>query len=85
MKFDFGFKVGDILYVAYPKYNKACKFKTDCIKVFEDNVTAHGYVYNLYGNWGTPTEISIKYLNKRVIFTKKKDAMNWMNSKKENN
>ena len=48
-------------------------------------MTAHGYVYNLYGNWGTPTEISIKYLNKRVIFTKKKDAMNWMNSKKENN
>lgn len=78
---DFGFNVGDVIYIAYPKRNKVCRFKTDCIKVFEDNITAHGYVYNLYGNWGTPTEVSIKYLNKKFVFTKKKDAVNWMKRK----
>lgn len=51
MMFDFGFNVGDIIYIAYPKYNnKVCKFRTDCIKIFENNVTAHGTVYGLYGH-----------------------------------
>lgn len=79
--FDFEFKVGDVLYIAYPKYNKVCRFKTDCIKIFENNVTAHGYVYELYGHWGTPIEVSIKHLNKKFVFTKKKDAESWLKRK----
>lgn len=83
MEFNFGFNVGDILYIAYPKYNKVCKFKTDCIKVFEDNITAHGYVYGLYGHWETPIEVSIKYLDKKFVFMREKDAENWLKRKKE--
>lgn len=79
--FDFGFNVGDIIYIAYPKYNKVCRFRTDCIKILENNVTAHGTVYGLYGHGWTPTEVSIKYLNKKFVFTQRKYAENWLKSK----
>ena len=81
MNFNFGFNIGDTLYVAYPEYCKVCRFETDCIKVFRNNMTVHGKVFGLHGNYGLPAEISIKYLNKRVVFTKKKDAENWLKSK----
>lgn len=75
---DFGCKVGDTLHIASIDRNKVCEFKVDCLKVFTDDYTAHGYIYGLYGKWGTPTEFSLKKLNKRVIFTKKKDALDWL-------
>lgn len=75
---DFGCKVGDKLYVASIERNKVCEFLVDCLKVFDSDYTAHGYIYGLYGKWGTPTEFSLKKLNKRVIFNKKKDAIEWL-------
>ena len=78
----FGFKVGDKLYVAVKEKNKVYEFLTDCIKIFDNNMTVHGYIYGLYGKWGTPTEYSLKHLNKRIIFTKKKDANKWLKSEK---
>lgn len=78
MEFNFGFNIGDILYFADRKHGKVCKFHTDCIKVFYNNVTVHGQVLGLYGPWCTPMEVSIKNLNKRVIFTKEKNAKDWL-------
>jgi hypothetical protein len=75
---DFGCKVGDKLYVSSIEKNKVCEFIPDCLKVFTSDYTAHGYVYGLYGKWGTPMEFSLKNLNKRVIFTKKNDAEQWL-------
>lgn len=81
---DFGCKVGDTIYVASLKKNKVCQFKVDCLKVFENDFTAHGYIYGLYGQgqWGIPTEFSLKKLNRRVIFTKKKYAEEWIQKQK---
>jgi hypothetical protein len=75
---DFGCKIGDKLYVASIDRNIVCEFVPDCLKVFNDDFTAHGYINGLYGKWGTPIEFSLKKLNKRVIFTKKKDAESWL-------
>ena len=45
------------------------------LKVFEDNITAHGLMYGRYNSkYGYPMDISIKYLNKRCVYSKKKDA-----------
>ena len=74
----FGFNVGDKLYVASTEKKKVCKFLTDCIKIHDHNTTVHGYIYGLYGAWGTPTEYSLKWLNKRCIFIKKEDAEKWL-------
>ena len=74
----FGCVVGDTLYVASLERNKVCEFKVDCLKLFTDDITAHGYIYGLYGKWGNPTEFSVKKLNKRVIFTNKKLAHEWL-------
>lgn len=78
MVIDFGCKVGDTVYIASIDRKKVCQFGIDCLKVFQNDITAHGYVYGLYGKYGTPTEFSLKKLNKRVIFTKKKDAELWL-------
>lgn len=75
---DFGCKVGEKLYVVSIEKKKVCEFIPDCLKVFSDDYTAHGYLYGLYGKWGTPTEFSLKNLNKRVIFTNKKYAEEWL-------
>lgn len=75
---DFGCKVADTLYVAFLTANKVCEFKVDCLKVFSDDYTAHGYIYGLYGKWGTPTEFSLKYLDKRIIFSNKTSAEKWL-------
>ena len=80
---DFGCKVGDKLYVASVEKGKVCEFVIDTLKVFEDDYTAHGHIYGLYGKWGTPTEFSLKKLNSRVIFTHKKDALKWLKLKKD--
>ena len=79
---DFGCEIGDRLYVAIVEKNKVCEFLVDCLKVFENDFTAHGYIYNLNGNWGTPTEFSLKKLNKRVIFTEKENAELWLEVKR---
>ena len=78
---ELGFNVGDTLYVVYPKRNKVCKMTTDCFKVFKGNITVHGYVYGLGGNFGIPVEVSLKYLNKRSVFTKRKLANEWLEKK----
>lgn len=74
----FDFNVGDKLFIASIEKGKVLEFLTDCIKLFDNNITVHGYIYGLYGKWGTPTEYSIKHLNKRCIFVKKKDAKEWL-------
>lgn len=74
----FGCEAGDTLYVASLDKKKVCEFKVDCLKLFTDDITAHGYLYGLYSKCGTPTEFSVKKLNKRVIFTKKKEAKEWL-------
>jgi hypothetical protein len=48
----FGCVVGDTLYVVSLEKNKVCEFKVDCLKLFTDDITAHGYIYGLYGKWG---------------------------------
>lgn len=79
----FGFNVGDNLYIVSKDKNKVYRFFTDCIKVFDNNITVHGYVYGLYGKYGIPIEYSLKNLNKRIIFTKKQDALKWLKTKSE--
>lgn len=74
----FGFNIGDKLYIADIEKRKVFEFLPDCIKIFDNNITVHGCIYGLYGKWGTPTEYSIKWLNKRCIFTKKRDAKKWL-------
>ena len=83
MVFDFGFNVGDRLYAAFPKHNKVCEFLTDCVKVFQNNVTVHGYVYDLYGPFGVPMEMSLKHLDKRCLFREKKDAKKWLERRQD--
>lgn len=80
MTYDFGFNVGDDLYVAFKDDRKVCRFKTDCIKVFDDGVTVHGYVYGLCGSWGVSMEFNLKHLNKRVLFNKKTNADKWLDA-----
>ena len=77
----FGFNVGDKLYVAITEKRKIYDFLTDCIKIHDHNTTVHGYVYGLNGKWGTPTEYSLKWLNKRCIFIRKKDAKAWLDKR----
>lgn len=80
MTVDFGCSVGDTLYIVDTKKNKVRNFKVDCLKIFENcNLTAHGYIN--YGKYSLPDEVSLKYLNKRVVFTKKKLATEWLNYK----
>ena len=84
----FGCKVGDKLYIVSIERKKVCEFIPDCLKVFSSDITAHGFVYGLYGKWGTPKEFNLKNLNKGIIFTKKKDADLWLEKQlkeKENN
>lgn len=75
----FGFDIGDTLYVA-DKNKGVLKFVADCIKIHDHGTTVHGYVYGLYGKWGTPSEYNLKWLNKRVIFIREKDASEWFKS-----
>lgn len=81
----FGFDIQEKLYIASLKKNKVFEFQPNCIKVFNDNVTVHGLTYGLYGKWGTPTEYSLKNLDKRVVFAKKKLAKEWLERKKVQN
>lgn len=72
---NFGCNIGDILYYVDHKNKKLCQFQVRSLKVFEDNITAHGLMYGRYNpNYGYPMDISIKYLNKRCVYSKKKDA-----------
>ena len=48
----FGFRVGDKLYIANKETEKVYNFITDCIKVHADNISVHGLLYGLYGNFG---------------------------------
>lgn len=88
MQINFGCSVGDILYIADVKYNKVLKFKVNCLKVFEDDFTAHGWLECAWASRNTPfnipTEFSLKKLNKRVIFTDKKLAKEWLWRRKTN-
>ena len=77
----FGFDISEKLYIAILEKNKVFEFQSNCIKVFNNNVTVHGLIYGLYGKWGTSTEYSLKNLDKRVVFTKKKLAKEWLERK----
>lgn len=79
MKVDFGCSIGDILYFVDRERKKVRRFTVDCLKVFQDNITAHGKLE--WASFTIPYECSLKYLNKKFIFTKKKDAVKWMESK----
>lgn len=74
----FGFKAGDKLYIADKETGKVYDCITDCIKVHVDNISVHGYLYGLYGNFGIPKEYNLKYLNKRYIFVQKSEALKWL-------
>lgn len=67
------------LYIANPETGKTSRFMPDNIKLFSDNITVHGY--QDMGRFSLPKEYSLKYLNRRIIFTKKKDAENWLAKK----
>ncbi len=68
--------LGKPLYIADTKTNKVHRFKPDCIKLFKDNLTVHGFEEQ--GRFSLPCEYSLKHLNVRIIFTKRKDAENWL-------
>lgn len=72
-----------VFYIVHINEKKVCRLEADIIKEFvcDGHKTVHGYEYGLYGKWGTPTEYNLKNLNKRIIFDKKKDAEEWLNSK----
>ena len=75
MKVDFKCNIGDTLYYVDTKKLVIYRFVVDCFKVFDNNITAYGFMYGKYKNdCGYPTDISIKYLDKRVVFIKRKDA-----------
>lgn len=77
---DFGCNVGDTLFVTSVETRKIYEFRINCLKLFENNYTAHGYIRKLYRKFGEiPTEFSLKNLNKRVIFTDKRKAEEWLN------
>lgn len=63
--------VGDTVFVI--KNHNIYPFTIDCIKVFKDNVTAHGY--RKLEHFAVPEEYNLKHFNKRVIFTNYKDAI----------
>ncbi|MDF2880136.1 MAG: hypothetical protein K0R54_693 [Clostridiaceae bacterium] len=71
---EFPCKVGDIVWIADERYKKPLSFKINCIKIFEDNITAHGYRESGWGKFNIPIEYSLKNFGKRVIFATKKEA-----------
>lgn len=75
---EFGCNVGDTLFIVSLEKRKIYKFDVDCLKLFEHNFTAHGYIYGTLGAWGIPKEFSLKNLNKRIIFSDKKMAKEWL-------
>jgi len=42
MNVDFGCNIGDTLYFVDLERKKVRRFTVDCLKVFADNITAHG-------------------------------------------
>lgn len=74
----FGFKVGDKLYIANKEKMKIYELLTDCIKIHKKDISVHGHMYGLYGNGESPVEYSLKYLDKRYIFTQKDKAERWL-------
>lgn len=79
MKVDFGCSIGDKLYFVDLERKKVRRFTVDCLKVFRDNITAHGRLE--WTSFTIPYECSLKYLNRKFVFTKKKDATKWMEFK----
>ena len=73
------FKPGDTLYIAVKEKKKVFFMETDYVKYSDTGeLTVHGYVAGLCGNWATPKSYSLKYLNKRVIFCDKQLAKKWL-------
>jgi len=72
MKLELPCKVGDVVWIADKKNNKVFRFEIDCIKIFKDNITAHGW--REFEHWNVPREYSLKYFGKRVIFATKEEA-----------
>lgn len=84
MVYDFGCDVGDILYVADLDLKYVRTFEVDILKVAGDkSLSAHGWIS--YKTWSSPTEFSLKHLNKRIIFTHKKLAQKWLDSQLSKN
>lgn len=81
MQVDFGCSIGDRIYFVDLDKKKVRRLTVDCLKVFENNVTAHGKLE--YSRFSIPYECSIKYLNKKFIFTKRKWANEWLKKKIE--
>lgn len=80
MKVNFKCNIGDTLYYVDTKLISLCEFKINCFKVFDNNITAHGHMYGRYNNkYGYPMDISIKHLDKRIVFTSKKKAKEKLN------
>lgn len=69
-------KVGDKVFIADKEQNKVLSFEIDCIKVFEDNITAHGYRQAGWAKFNIPIEYSLKNFGKRIIFKTRKEAKN---------
>jgi len=84
----FGCQIGDTLFVVDLKYKKVLKFEVDSLKIFNNNITAHGYLECAWASkvhpFNIPTEFSLKNLNTRVIFTEKKMANAWFNKMRKN-
>lgn len=79
MQVDFGCSVGDKLYFVDLERKKVRRLTVDCLKVFKDNITVHGQLE--WSSFSIPYECSLKYLNKKFVFTKKKAASEWLEKK----
>lgn len=75
-------KSGDKVWIADKELNKVLKFEVNCIKIFEDNVTAHGWRESGCGKFNIPIEYSLKHFNKRVVFKTKAKAKQWLEQSK---
>lgn len=80
---NFGCNVGDTLFVIYEN-DKICRFVVDCLKVFKDSITAHGMLYKYQKSSYMPIEYNLKHLNKRIIFTSKERAEEYIKRHQQN-
>ena len=69
--------VGDIVYVV--KNNEVLEFEIDCIKIWKNHITVHGYRQLKTGEkYRVPREYNLKYFGKRIIFATREEAISWL-------
>lgn len=79
MEIQLSFEVGDDLYIAYPEKNTVHRFETSCVKIFKGNdIRVHGWEW--LTTYALAKEYSLKYLNRRCIFTTEEGAKAWIES-----